>query len=123
MSKTLQTIIIFLFSLQLAESQDCNILSVDATSLNCAGDSFNILIDLEVDNPTSLGFVLAGNGTVYGTFLYQDLPIIVGPFLGDDLAVYEFIAWDVENPDCQNYTTVPAANCGPIPFVALPMQN
>jgi len=38
----------------------------------------------------------------------------VGPLDGDNQSLYEFIAWDVENPECQNYTTLEAADCGPI---------
>ena len=69
---------------------------------------------MQVDNPASPGFTLAGNGVIYGTYLYSDLPVVVGPLLGDDESTYEFIAWDVENADCQQYTTLAAENCGPI---------
>ena len=101
----------FLYVLQ---AQTCEITSVTATPLACNGYNFLVSVDLEVDNPASPGFKLAGNGEIYGTFLYEDLPITVGPFLGDDETVYEFIAWDVADPGCQNFTSIPAANCGPI---------
>lgn len=97
-----------------SHGQPCEITTVSAVALPCQGNDFLVSLDLEVTNPTSAGFTLAGNGVIYGTYLYTDLPLTVGPFLGDDEAVYEFIAWDVENADCQEFTTLPAANCGPI---------
>ena len=95
-------------------AQSCEITAVSAVALPCVGNYFNISVDLEVVNPSSPGFTLAGNGVIYGTYLYADLPVTVGPFLGDNESNYEFIAWDVENADCQQFTTIPAANCGPI---------
>ena len=95
-------------------AQDCQITSVSAVALPCQGNNFNVSVNLTVENPASPGFTLAGNGVIYGTFLYSELPVIVGPLLGDNESVYEFIAWDVENADCQQYTTIPASNCGPI---------
>jgi hypothetical protein len=95
-------------------AQTCEITAVTPVALPCQGNSFLVTVDLDVVNPASPGFTLAGNGVIYGTFLYDDLPVTVGPLLGDDESVYEFIAWDVENADCQSYATLPAANCGPI---------
>ena len=114
MNKHFLSVLLFLFSFSLIHGQDCEITAVNATATGCTGFYFNVSINLEVNNPTSPGFVLAGNGTIYGTYLYADLPVTIGPFLGDDESVYEFIVWDVENGDCQNSTTLPAANCGPI---------
>ncbi|HEX5113318.1 MAG TPA: hypothetical protein VFV79_10750, partial [Saprospiraceae bacterium] len=100
MTRFLLSLLFFIFSLYTAVAQDCEITAVNATALPCSGTYFNVSINLEVNNPSSPGFTLAGNGTIYGTYLYADLPIILGPFLGDDESVYEFIAWDVENGDC-----------------------
>ena len=95
-------------------AQDCDITAVTAVALPCQGNNFTVSVNLQVDNPASPGFTLAGNGVIYGTYLYSDLPVVVGPLLGDDESTYEFIAWDVENADCQQYTTLAAENCGPI---------
>jgi hypothetical protein len=114
MMKPLLSSLLLLFSLQFAISQDCAISAVIATPSACTGNYFMVTIDVEYENPASPGFTLAGNGTIYGTYLYADLPVTIGPFLGDDESVYEFIVWDVENGDCQNYTTLDALNCGPI---------
>jgi len=114
MIKSLISVLLVIFSLQLLVGQDCEITAVNATALPCTGNNFMISINLDITNPSSPGFTLAGNGTIYGTYLYDDLPVTIGPFLGDDESIYEFIAWDVENGDCQNSTTLPALNCGPI---------
>ena len=95
-------------------AQPCEITAVNATALACQGNNFLVSVNLNVSNPASPGFTLAGNGVIYGTYLYSDLPVTVGPLLGDDESVYEFIAWDVEDATCQNFTTLPASNCGPI---------
>ncbi len=95
-------------------AQDCDITAVTAVALPCQGNNFSVSVNLQVVNPASPGFTLAGNGVIYGTYLYSDLPVVVGPLLGDDESTYEFIAWDVENADCQQYTTLAAENCGPI---------
>jgi len=114
MNKTFISFLLVLFSLQLVVGQSCEITAITATPSACTGNYFMVSINVEVNNPSSPGFTLAGNGTIYGTYLYADLPITIGPFLGDDQSVYEFIVWDVENGDCQNSTTLPAPNCGPI---------
>ncbi|MDQ3015246.1 MAG: T9SS type A sorting domain-containing protein [Bacteroidota bacterium] len=110
----LPKVLIFLILPLFGYSQPCDITSVSATPLSCNGFSFNVSVNLTVENPSSPGFTLAGNGIIYGTFLYSQLPVTVGPLLGDNESVYEFIAWDVENPECQNFTTMEAIDCGPI---------
>src|SRR4030095_15738886 len=87
---------------------------VNATALPCDDHLFLVTVDLQVLNPSSPGFTLAGNGVICGTFLYSDLPVTVGPLYGDNQSMYEFIAWDVENPECQNFTTLDSIDCGPI---------
>ena len=101
------------FGTNISFAQSCSMTAINATAQACDGDYFFVSINIQGEN-TSPGFTLAGNGVIYGTFLYDDLPITVGPFLGDDLTVYNFIAWDVEDPSCQANTLLPASNCGVI---------
>ena len=115
MIKTILSFFITLLFLPfLGLSQPCQITQVTATPLPCNALTFMVSVNLQVNNPASPGFTLAGNGVIYGTFLYSDLPIIVGPLLGDNESSYEFIAWDVDNPGCQNFVKITAADCGPI---------
>lgn len=95
-------------------AQPCSIQEVNATISPCTGYYFEVTIDLEISGDTSSSFTLAGNGVIYGTWLYHELPVTIGPFLGDDATAYEFIAWDVQNPTCQNFAVIGAANCGPL---------
>ncbi len=95
-------------------AQDCEITSVTAIAESCDGNYFSASVDLEVINPASDSFMLAGNGVVYGQFAYADLPVSVGNLLGDAESEYEFIAWDKEDGMCQQFTTMVAADCGPI---------
>lgn len=115
MNKFLFSALITLLMLPLAsDAQGCQITEVNVASQGCEDYFFFVSVDLVVDTPTSPGFTIAGNGTIYGTFLYTDLPVTIGPFLGDGESVYSFIAWDVENPECQNFTTLEASDCGPV---------
>ncbi len=95
-------------------AQTCAITEVTAQAEACEGNYFSATVDLEVENPASDSFMLAGNGTVYGKFAYTDLPVTVGPLFGDAESTYEFIAWDLEDGMCQEFTTLAAADCGPI---------
>ena len=105
-------LVLFLLPI-ISYAQPCEITAISATALPCNGNFFSVSVNIEANN-TSPGFTLAGNGVIYGTFLYDDLPVTVGPLLGDNESQYEFIAWDVENPECQQFTTIQASNCGPI---------
>lgn len=109
----LYNLLFLLFIPLVSVGQSCEMTAVTATPQPCNGYYFYVSIDISVTN-SSPGFTLAGNGVIYGTFLYDDLPVIVGPLLGDNESVYEFIAWDVENPDCQQFTTLDPVDCGPI---------
>lgn len=100
--------------LPLIQAQDCSIISITATPNSCDGYYFSVSVNMEVDNPSSSEFTLAGNGIIYGTYFYSQLPVNIGPLLGDNDSQYELIAWDVENPACQNFTSFEAINCGPI---------
>ena len=65
-------------------AQDCEITAVTAVALPCQGNNFSVSVNLQVNNPASPGFTLAGNGVIYGTYLYSDLPVVIGPLVGDD---------------------------------------
>src|SRR5688500_15450166 len=106
-------LLIFILLPALSKGQVCEMTEVNANALACDGNYFFVSVDIEATN-TSPVFTLAGNGTIYGTFLYSDLPVTVGPLLGDNESTYEFIAWDVEDPSCQQFTNLEAPNCGPV---------
>ncbi len=115
MLKSLLTkaLIVIMFPV-LGYAQECDITAITVTPQSCDGFYFDVSVNLEVTNPSSQSFTLAGNGTIYGTFFYSQLPITIGPFLGDNESQYEFVAWDVENPACQNFVSFESLDCGPI---------
>ncbi len=61
------------------QAQPCEITAVTTVALPCQGNNFSVSVDLEVVNPASPGFTLAGNGVIYGTYLYTDLPVTSRP--------------------------------------------
>lgn len=50
---------------------------------------------------TSDSFVVSGNGKNYGTFLYKDTPLEIGPLSADCTTPYEFVVKDTEHPECR----------------------
>ncbi|MEL7421616.1 MAG: T9SS type A sorting domain-containing protein [Bacteroidota bacterium] len=93
-------------------SDECNITEVVAEVTECDGEVFGIALNVIGSN---LGeqFIVVGNGNNYGTFSYNDLPIFLGPFEGDNETVYEFGVIDLSHPTCTNFTEVGPVNCQP----------
>jgi|GEM_PF-1981661 len=78
----------------------CSMSNLDIIPLECdENGQFNVKIKFLYQN-TSSHFTIYGNGHNYGTFSYDDLPVILGPFDGDVNNIYEFIVKDLQNPDC-----------------------
>ena len=47
----------------------------------------------------------------HGSYEYEDLPIFIGPLLGDGTTVYEFVVTDIEFQDCSNWTAIDPVDC------------
>ncbi len=62
--------------------QSCVISNLTAVSTNCNGSFFDVIIDFDFENVSSV-FDIIGNGNNYGTFTYGDLPVTIGPILDD----------------------------------------
>ena len=83
------------------------------TTLSPCNDStgnFFVTLDFEYAN-TATTFTVAGNGTIYGTFNYTDLPLTLGPLAGDGSTNYEFVVTDSESPNCVLETVIGTVNC------------
>lgn len=90
---------------------DCQIGDIESTILPCNDENeFYVLLDFEYTN-TSDGFIVNGNGVNYGTFLYADLPIEVGPLIGDGVTIYEFGVNDAVHDNCGNDTFIEPVSC------------
>jgi len=116
--------IAFTFSAVQSNAQ-CNIFDLVATAGDCQNDAFYVTINFQYSGTGNEGFHLQGNGNNYGNFAYDDLPVTLGPFVGNGTSVYEFVAVDNQHPDCSDFATVgpiscPGATCVIYDFVATP---
>ncbi|MDO8367601.1 MAG: T9SS type A sorting domain-containing protein [Saprospiraceae bacterium] len=79
---------------------DCKIYDLHVLRTPCLCGQFFALISFEHQNGGPGGFDILGNGNNYGNFPYNTpQPIILGPFDGDDITMYEFVVVDHDHPD------------------------
>lgn len=90
----------------------CEIGAVVAEVLPCnEAGYFHVVLNFEYANVSGEGFRINGNGNFYGNFAYGDLPVTIGPLLGDGSTVYEFVVTDLVYPDCSNWTAIDPVDC------------
>ncbi len=90
---------------------DCDLGELNIEQLPCNEDNhFYVVIDFYHIN-TSDHFKVQGNGNLYGTFNYDDLPITLGPFNGNVNTSYEFGITDLEFTDCHIGGGIEAPYC------------
>jgi type IX secretion system substrate protein len=94
----------------------CTINEVEANVSDCDGDVFVVTINFEYEDVGDNGFSVLGNGQDYGDFEYNQLPITLGPFVGNGQGL-EFIIIDNDDEECWNFIEITAPNC-----VAPPMS-
>ncbi len=92
------------------DSDVCSISNLEVTPLDCIDGEFEVELDFDFEN-TSGNFAVIGNGTFYGIFSYDDLPVTVGTFEGDDQTIYELGVYDVANTDCAAWTEFGPVAC------------
>ncbi|MBK8492320.1 MAG: T9SS type A sorting domain-containing protein [Saprospirales bacterium] len=90
----------------------CNIYDLTAETTPCENGMFYVVLNFQYENVGNQGFKVQGNGVMYGTFGYGDLPVTIGPLVGDGTTVYEFAVKDVAHPDCQDVTFIDPVDCG-----------
>jgi len=100
-------------TLGMIDCPDCVISNFTATAQTCDTDgTFDVVIDLDI---TALGvsntFALSGNGTNYGTFNYNDLPITLSDLMGDNSTNYTFVAEDSDLSNCTSSTNLGVVDC------------
>ncbi len=104
-------IAVFFLMAALSANAQCQIVDLVATASDCSNGQFNVTIDFEYTGVGNEGFKVQGNGNQYGTFQYADLPITLGPFSGNGSSVYEFVAKDLQFPDCSDFAVVGPVSC------------
>ncbi len=76
----------------------------------CADGSFYVNLIFAADNASD-SFTVVGNGNEYGTFAYDQVPLELGPFDGDNETVYEFVVTDSEFDYCSTFNFVDPIDC------------
>ena len=91
---------------------ECNIWDAEADVNPCNEEGFfTVMLDFEYYNVGSDGFHVQGNGTNYGNFSYEDIPVEIGPLEGDGVTVYEFIVTDNQIEGCSDWTGIDPVDC------------
>ena len=91
---------------------DCHIFDLGADATDCVDGQFYVTLYFQYENVGSEGFKVLGNGVNYGNFEYANVPITIGPLVGDGTTVYEFVVQDNQHPDCHDFTVIGQIDCG-----------
>lgn len=89
---------------------DCEITDVTLEATDCADGFFDIILDFTYSN-VSDSFLVVGNGNLYGIYSYNELPLNIGSFPGDNATTYEFGVIDLGDIGCNAYQSIGPVNC------------
>ncbi|MFQ5446906.1 MAG: T9SS type A sorting domain-containing protein, partial [Saprospiraceae bacterium] len=89
----------------------CNIWDLSVTTSDCEAGMFYVTLDFEYEHVGGDGFKVQGNGISYGVFDYGNLPLTLGPLVGDSTTHYEFAVKDVLHPDCHAAVELGLVDC------------
>lgn len=89
---------------------ECALSNPEIEFLPCDETEFNILLNFSYADVNEEFFIIDLAGNTFGTFLYEDLPIEVGPFEGDTLIRYYLAVFD-ENEDCDLILIFDGVDC------------
>lgn len=109
----------FTLTMSLYGQMDCEISNVSVTRLPCSNGLFNVVVDFDIENPDGEIFGVVGNATNYGFFEYADLPVTLGPLAGDGITNWQFIIYDLGEPNCQYTYTLGPWDCCTISDVVI----
>jgi hypothetical protein len=81
--------------------ETCDIFNLAYSVIECDTLSGHFFFELDFDfqHTNNAGFTVVGNGNNYGTFSYEQIPLILGPFEFNQ-TIFEFLLIDAENPAC-----------------------
>lgn len=89
----------------------CAISNLVAIAQPCVDSFFFVQLDLEVTNGSNGFNVTDQDGNSLGEYTYTDLPVTVGPLLGDSVTIYTLTVADIDNPGCQASITAGPQDC------------
>jgi hypothetical protein len=100
-------------SLELELSYDCSctIDSLQATPQACMDGEFMVEVNFGFENVGGAFEVFDQDNNSLGIFNYTDLPVMVGPFLGDPTVTYTISVQDTAFVDCGASIDVGPVNC------------
>ncbi len=78
----------------------CSISGLSANAGACEDGLFMVELDFTYENTTAQFEVTDQDGTSHGVYSYGELPITIGPFVGDGASVYTFTVSDTQLGDC-----------------------
>ncbi|MEL6924833.1 MAG: T9SS type A sorting domain-containing protein, partial [Bacteroidota bacterium] len=94
------------------EPTDCKIFNVSAEASECDDDgTFDVLIDFDYLEVGDDKFGIKGNDGDYGSYSYEDLPVLLEGIEGDGESLLEFVVYDLSHPNCNNFTILQAIPC------------
>ncbi|MBK8427379.1 MAG: T9SS type A sorting domain-containing protein [Lewinellaceae bacterium] len=102
-----------LFAAFLPAQTNCNISGLTATvsDINPANCQYTVVLNFDHSGTTNQ-FKVQGNGTMYGTFTYNQLPLTLGPFTaGNTPTMREFVVRDVIAENCLDDIVVNIPAC------------
>ena len=101
----------FAFDGPICGTGGCAIFDLEYTMTECDSmGNFYFILDFEFMNTGDQGYEVAGNGTNYGNFSYDNVPLELGPFSSDGTD-WEFIVFDSANPDCSDTVEPGIVDC------------
>ncbi|MBK9734172.1 MAG: hypothetical protein IPO92_04085 [Saprospiraceae bacterium] len=104
------TILLSLFVTNVAFNQ-CTITDLNVTPTECNVNG-NFFVEIDFNHVgTSVKFRVLGNGTNYGLFEYEDLPIKLGPLEANCTTNYEFVVRDAEIETCLAFKNIGTKCC------------
>ncbi len=93
-------------------NSNCSISEIVADVTDCFDDgTFYVVLEFEYSNTSNIGFRVDGNGINYGLFGYDELPVSIGPLVGNGTTPYEFVVSDLNHPDCAGFVEVGLIDC------------
>ncbi len=93
----------------------CLIYDLNYDLIPCnAENEFFVELDFLFQNPGNGGFQVGGNGNIYGTYSYEDLPVTIGPLSADGSTFYEFVVLDLDNGGCLDIAEIGQVECADI---------
>lgn len=91
----------------------CDISNIRTQIVHCNPEDSTFALRINFDHAfVSDSFKLGGNGTTYGIYGYDELPITITNLPFDSTKIYEFLVLDKDNPLCFNFIELdPVVDC------------